>query len=163
MITFIRSLINSKFGAIFALIFIGMIAVAFALGDVTGSGSFGGLSGGNVARVGDRNITLGELDDALQNRLKAERQNNPTLDMANFVEGGGLDSTLEQLINRYAIAVFGNEYGVQRRSAPLPSRLASAKKWSATTLRKTCLHNKYCQRLQAVPLHLTAWCCLMPR
>ncbi len=43
MITFIRSLINSKFGAIFALIFIGMIAVAFALGDVTGSGSFGGL------------------------------------------------------------------------------------------------------------------------
>jgi len=112
MITFIRSLINSKFGAIFALIFIGMIAVAFALGDVTGSGSFGGLSGGNVARVGDRNITLGELDDSLQNRLKAERQNNPTLDMANFVEGGGLDSTLEQLINRYAIAVFGAEYGV---------------------------------------------------
>lgn len=112
MITFIRSLINSKFGAIFALVFIGMIAVAFALGDVTGSGSFGGLSGGNVARVGDRNITLGELDDSLQNRLKAERQNNPTLDMASFVEGGGLDSTLEQLINRYAIAVFGNEYGV---------------------------------------------------
>ncbi len=70
------------------------------------------MSGGNVARVGDRNITLGELNDALQNRLKAERQNNPTLDMANFVEGGGLDSTLEQLINRYAIAVFGAEYGV---------------------------------------------------
>lgn len=112
MITFIRSLINSKFGAIFALIFIGMIAVAFALGDVTGSGSFGGLSGGNVAKVGNRNITLGELNDSLQNRLKAERQNNPTLDMASFVEGGGLDSTLEQLINRYAIAVFGDETGV---------------------------------------------------
>ncbi len=112
MISFIRSLINSKFGALFALVFIGMIAVAFALGDVTGSGSFGGLSGGNVARVGDRNITLGELNDALDNRLKAERQNNPTLDMANFVQGGGLDSTLEQLINRYALAVFGDEYGV---------------------------------------------------
>lgn len=112
MISFIRSLINSKFGAIFALVFIGMIAVAFALGDVTGSGSFGGMSGGNVARVGDRNITLGELNDALDNRLKAERQNNPTLDMANFVEGGGLDSTLDQLVNRYAIAVFGEEYGV---------------------------------------------------
>lgn len=112
MISFIRSLINSKFGALIALIFVGMIAVAFALGDVTGSGSFGGLSGGNVARVGDRDITLGELNDALDNRLKAERQNNPTLDMANFVEGGGLDSTLEQLINRYALAVFGDKYGV---------------------------------------------------
>lgn len=112
MISSIRSLINSKFGAVFALLFVGMIAIAFALGDVTGSGSFGGLSGGNVARVGDRNITLGELNDALENRLKAERQDNPTLDMANFVEGGGLDSTLEQLINRYGLAVFGSEYGI---------------------------------------------------
>lgn len=112
MISFIRSLINSKLGAIIALVFIGLIAVAFALGDVTGSGNFGGLSGGNVARVGKQNITLGELNDALDNRLKAERQNNPTLDMANFVEGGGLDSTLEQLVNRYAVAVFGTKYGV---------------------------------------------------
>jgi peptidyl-prolyl cis-trans isomerase D len=112
MITFIRSLINSRFGALFALIFIGMIAVAFALGDVTGSNSFGGLSGGNIARVGNQNITLGEFNDAMDNRLKAERQQNPTLDMPSFVEGGGLDSTLEQLINRYALAVFGSEYGV---------------------------------------------------
>lgn len=112
MITSIRSLINSKFGAMFALLFVGTIAIAFALGDVSGSGSFGGLSGGNVARVGDRNITLGELSDALENRLKAERQGNPNLDMVNFVEGGGLDSTLEQLINRYGLAVFGNQYDI---------------------------------------------------
>lgn len=112
MISSIRSLINSKFGAIFALGFIGLIAIAFALGDVSGSGNFGALSGGNVARVGDKNITLGELNDSLENRLRAERQENPTLDMARFVDGGGLDSTLEQLINRYAIAVFGEEYGV---------------------------------------------------
>lgn len=112
MISFIRTLINSKIGALVALIFIGMIAIAFALGDVTGSGNFGGLSGGNVARVGNQNVTLGELNDALENRLKAERQNNPTLDMASFVEGGGLDSTLDQLINRYGLAVFGADYGV---------------------------------------------------
>ena len=112
MISSIRSLINSKFGAVFALLFIGTIAIAFALGDVSGSGNFGGLSGGNVAKVGDRNITLGELNDALDNRLKAERQDNPTLDMVGFVNGGGLDSTLEQLINRYALTVFGEEYGV---------------------------------------------------
>jgi len=72
----------------------------------------GDLVAVNVARVGDRNITLGELNDALENRLKAERQNNPTLDMVNFVEGGGLDSTLEQLINRYGLAVFGSEYEI---------------------------------------------------
>jgi peptidyl-prolyl cis-trans isomerase D len=112
MITFIRSIINSRWGAVLALGFIAMIAVAFALGDVTGSSSFGGLGGGNVAQVGDRKIALGEFNDALENRLKAERQDNPTLDMARFVDGGGLDSTLEQLINRYALAVFGDKYGV---------------------------------------------------
>ena len=112
MISSIRSLINSKFGALFALIFIGLIAIAFALGDVSGSGNFGGLSGGNVARVGDKNITLSELNDALENQLEAERRNTPTLDMSQFVDGGGLDSTLEQLINRYAITVFGEEYGM---------------------------------------------------
>ncbi len=112
MITFIRSLINSRWGAVIALVFIAMIALAFALGDVTGSNAFGGLSGGNVAKVGDRNISLGEFNDALDNRLKAERQDNPTLDMTQFVEGGGMDSTLEQLINRYALAVFGDKYGV---------------------------------------------------
>ncbi len=112
MISSIRSLINSKFGAIFALLFIGLIAIAFALGDVSGSGNFGALSGGNVARVGDKNISLSELNDSLENQLRAERQNTPTLDMTQFVDGGGLDSTLEQLINRYAIAVFGEEYGM---------------------------------------------------
>ena len=112
MITFIRSLINSRWGAVFALGFVAMIAVAFALGDVTGSNSFGGLSGGNVAKVGDRNISLSEFNQALDNRLKAERQDNPTLDMPRFVEGGGMDSTLEQLINRYALTVFGDKYGI---------------------------------------------------
>jgi peptidyl-prolyl cis-trans isomerase D len=112
MISSIRSLINSKFGAIFALIFIGLIAIAFALGDVSGSGNFGGLSGGNVASVGNKNITLSELNDSLERELRAERQNNPTLDMSQFVDGGGLDSTLEQLINRYAITVFGEKHGV---------------------------------------------------
>lgn len=112
MISSIRSLINSKFGAIFALAFIGLIAIAFALGDVSGSGNLGGLSGGNIASVGDKNITLGEMNDTLENQLRAERQNNPTLDMTQFVEGGGLDASLAQLINRYAITVFGEKYGV---------------------------------------------------
>jgi len=112
MISSIRSRINSKFGAIFALAFIGLIAIAFALGDVSGSGNLGGLSGGNVARVGNKNITLSDLNESLENQLRAERQNNPTLDMTQFVDGGGLDATLAQLINLYAITVFGEKYGV---------------------------------------------------
>jgi peptidyl-prolyl cis-trans isomerase D len=112
MISFLRTLINSKVGAFIALAFVGLLGLAFALGDVTGSGSFGGLSGGNVAKVGGRGITLSEFNSALENRLRGERKENPTLDMTNFVEAGGLESTLQQLINRYALAEFGEKYGV---------------------------------------------------
>ena len=112
MIGFLRSIINSRFGTIFALGFIILLGVGFALGDITGKGNLGGVGGGNVAKVGDQSVTLGELNQAMENRLRGERKNNPTLDMGRFVESGGLDSTLEQLINRYALAVFGQKYGV---------------------------------------------------
>ncbi len=111
MITFFRRLFNSRWGAIFAIVFVALIAVAFALGDVTGSGSFGGLGQGNVAKVGRQNIAVSELRDSVDNRLRAERRQNPTLDIGRFVESGGLDDTLEQLINRYALASFGEKYG----------------------------------------------------
>ena len=112
MITFFRRLFNSRIGAIFALIFVAMIGLAFALGDVTGSGSFGGIGQGYAAQVGNQKIGLGELQDAVENRLRAEQKQNPTLDRARFVDSGGLDDTLEQLVNRYALAMFGDEYGV---------------------------------------------------
>ncbi len=112
MISFIRKLLGSKWGAAFGIAFVVLVGFAFALGDVTGSGSFGGLGSGHVAKVGDRKIGLGEFQDMLDNSLKAERRENPTLDMAKFVESGGLDSTLERLINRYALALFGEKHGV---------------------------------------------------
>ena len=112
MISFIRKLLGSRWGAAFGLGFIVLIGFAFALGDVTGSSSFGGLGSGHVAKVGDRKIGLGEFDDMLQNALRAERRENPTLDMAKFVESGGMDATLDRLINRYALAIFGEEHGV---------------------------------------------------
>jgi peptidyl-prolyl cis-trans isomerase D len=112
MISSFRKLLGSKLGAALALAFVALIGFAFALGDVTGSGSFGGLGGSHVAKVGDKNIGLGEFNELMQNSLRAERQDNPALDMGKFVDSGGMDSTLDRLINRYALAAFGEEYGV---------------------------------------------------
>jgi len=112
MFSKIRSLFSSRFGAIFALLFIGLIALAFALGDVTGSNTFGGVSAGNAAKVGHQEITIAELRQLTDSRLRAERQRNPNLDITQFVEGGGLDSTLDQVINRYVLAVFGEKHGI---------------------------------------------------
>lgn len=112
MISFFRRIIGSRWGTALALVFIILIGFAFALGDVTGSNSFGGLGSGHVAKVGDRKIGLGEFQDILDNSLRAERRENPTLDMGKFIESGGLDATLDRLINRYALALFGENHGI---------------------------------------------------
>ena len=112
MISSFRRMLASRWGAAIALAFVVLMGFAFALSDVTGSGSFGGLGGGHVAKVGDRKIGIGEFDDMLQNALRAERRENPTLDMTQFVESGGLDATLDRLINRYALSIFGEEHGI---------------------------------------------------
>ncbi len=112
MISFFRKIINSRIGALLALIFVAMIGIGFALGDVTGRGTFGGLGDSNIAKVGGDNITLGEFTQAAEVQLRQARQKQPTLDKANFIAGGGYESTLLQLINRYALAVFGDKYGI---------------------------------------------------
>jgi peptidyl-prolyl cis-trans isomerase D len=114
MITFIRSLVSSKFGAFFALLFVGIIAVGFVLGDVTGNSSFGGLNGGNVAKVGGEPITIGDFNTSLQNNLEQQQQElqDPTLDMQRFVALGGFDMTLTNVIGRLARSVYGDQYGV---------------------------------------------------
>jgi len=112
MISFFRNIFGTKIGGFLALVFIIIIGVAFALGDVSGSLNPGSVGAGNAARVGDKNIPLSEVEDSVQNRLRAQRRENPTLDIGRFVEGGGLDQTLTQVINRYALAVFGEEYGL---------------------------------------------------
>jgi len=52
MITFFRRIFSSKIGLFFSLVFIALIAIAFAGADVSNS-SFSSVAGGNVARVGD--------------------------------------------------------------------------------------------------------------
>ena len=111
MITFIRSLFGTKLGGILALVFVGLIAVAFALSDVSGNLG-GGVGSGNVAQVGSEEVAISELENNLQNRLRGERQQNPTLDMGRFLQSGGLESTLDQIINRFALTVFGEENGL---------------------------------------------------
>jgi peptidyl-prolyl cis-trans isomerase D len=111
MITFFRRLINSRIGAMIALGFVILIGIGFALGDVTRRLSGGNVSEGNIAKVGSANIPMSEFTQALNNQLDVARRDTPTLDMGRFVSSGALDSTLDLLIKRYALAIFGEENG----------------------------------------------------
>ena len=94
MITSLRRLFGSTLGKIIALGFIALIGVLFALGDVTGNASFGGLGGANVAKVGKSQLGVGELRERVRLAYNQARQQQPGLTMTAFVESGGLDQAL---------------------------------------------------------------------
>ena len=111
MLGFFRRLINSKVGLIITFIVLGLIALAFASGDVTslrtdGMAALGG--GGDIARVGKTRVSAAELRARIGQEMEAFRQQEPTLDMAQFIAGGGDAATLDRLVNGLALEEFGH-------------------------------------------------------
>ena len=117
MITAIRSLFSSRIGKFLALAFVGLVGLAFALSDVTGSNTFGGVGGANAARVGDTDIGVGELRDSVRLAYNQAREQQPELTMAAFVESGGLDQALNQIIEGLAFEQYAARlgFGVSKR------------------------------------------------
>ena len=114
MIKFFRRFFDSKLGVPVTLGFLGLIAIAFASADITGTGMFGGVSGGDrVAVVGDTKIGTADLNQAARSGYDQVREQNPTLSMPGFIAQGGLEASLDQLLDRTAIAEFARKYGLR--------------------------------------------------
>lgn len=124
MITTLRRLFGSTLGKIIALAFIALIGILFALGDVTGNASFGGLGGANVAKVGDTDVGVGELRDRVRQAYNQARQQQPGLTMAAFVESGGLDQVLNQAVDGLAFEQFAGKLGFSVSKRQIDSRIA---------------------------------------
>ncbi|MEB3414849.1 peptidyl-prolyl cis-trans isomerase [Alteriqipengyuania sp. WL0013] len=109
-----RKFFSSKIGLAITLGFLGLIALAFASADVSGSATFGGVAGGNrVAVVGDRKIGTGEMDAIVRNRVNALRRQNPELTMEEFISSGEFEALLESQFDRFAISQFAEKYGFE--------------------------------------------------
>jgi peptidyl-prolyl cis-trans isomerase D len=125
MLHFFRQFFSSTLGIALTLGMVGLIALAFAAGDVASSGGFGGVAGGDrAAMVGNRRISTAELTTALTQNLDRARQQAPGLTMKAFIAGGGLDMSLDQLIDRIAITVFGEKHGMAAGKRLVDSELA---------------------------------------
>ena len=113
MISFFRNFFQSKIGLPIFIGFLILVALAFAAADITGS-TFGGVSGGDrVAVVGDERINSSELVSTAESALRTVQQENPTIGMPEFIEEGGLDEVMRQLIDRYAIGGYAEKYGLR--------------------------------------------------
>lgn len=112
MLGFIRSFIKSRFGAAVGLVVLGLIALAFAGADITGS-QFGGVAGGDrAASVGKSRIDTSVLGKTIKSAFEQQRQENPQLTMKDFLAQGALDDVLSGLVDRTAMDQWGKKYGM---------------------------------------------------
>jgi len=124
MLQIFRNFFKSKLGVGVTLAFLLLIAIAFGAGDIAHMGTFGGISGGDrVAIVGDRKIANSELVNAVRNDFEQYRRQVPTATMESFVAAGGLSRSLDQLIDRTALAQYGVKYGMRAGNRLVDSEL----------------------------------------
>ena len=125
MLEFFRNALKSKIGAGIALAVLILIALAFASSDVAGTGSFGGVAGGDrVASVGKRRIDTAQLSQGATAALERSKQEDPRLSMKAFLATGGLDRVLDEMIDRTALAAFGEEHGIIASDRLVDSEIA---------------------------------------
>ncbi|MBA4091738.1 MAG: peptidylprolyl isomerase [Sphingobium sp.] len=115
MLSVFRSFIRSKFGALFAILFLGVIAGAFILGDVT-SGKFGSGSmlggGGTAAKAKGQTLSQTELQDRVQRVFENARRSNPGLQIGDFFAQGGGSQVYDQLVASLTLRAFADDQGV---------------------------------------------------
>jgi len=126
MLSLIRRIIFSKVGVIVTLGVLIVIAISFGIeGNMLGAGG-GGIAGDSVATVGKEDVTITELRRRTDIALQNIRQEQPTIDIVQFVNAGGVDNTLEGLINSTALAQFANLQGMVGSKQLIDGRIASA-------------------------------------
>jgi peptidyl-prolyl cis-trans isomerase D len=126
MLSVIRRLIHSKVGLVVTFGFLAIIALAFAAGDITGMNTTGApLAGDSLVSVGKSKLTGTELRARAQDQLESYRQQQPNLDMAQFVNGGGVESTMNQLVAGIALEQFGRDAGMVVSKRAIDGQIAS--------------------------------------
>lgn len=126
MIQFFRRLFSSKIGAFIALAFLGLIAFAFAAGDITGAGNFGGgAASGKVAEVGSRDITTNDIRVRFMRAYDNARQQQPGLDQAGFVNSGAFDQLVTQMIDSYTLEQYAHKLGFGTSKKLVDARIAA--------------------------------------
>jgi peptidyl-prolyl cis-trans isomerase D len=125
MLQSFRGFFQSKLGIGVTLGFLGIIALAFASGDVANSGGFGSSGGGNaMATVGREKITTTQVERQVNNYLTRLRQSDPTATVASFLDSGRLGDLLSFLIDRKAAFKYGQKQGLYVGDRLIDSEIA---------------------------------------
>jgi peptidyl-prolyl cis-trans isomerase D len=134
MITFFRRLFTSKIGGFLALVLLAFIAVGFALGDLSNVGGFSsGVSTGNVAKVGNRQIGIGELRERIRNAHAQEQRENPTLTLEDFIAQGNAEKVLDGMIEGFALEQYARNMGFTVSKAQVDAQIVTMPQFKGLT------------------------------
>ena len=112
MLGFIRSLIKSRIGVAFALVFLGLIALSFAGADLSGARLGGTGNADRAVTVGSTQITTADVQKAMTNALENARSENPTVTMKDFIAQGAMEEVINGLVDRAALTEWGRKSAV---------------------------------------------------
>lgn len=124
MLSFFRSTLKSKIGALLALLVLIVIAIAFASGDIAGLQTAGSGGGSAVATVGGNKIDANLLEQGAKTTLDRVKQQSPTATMKQLVEQGGLEEVLDNLIGSAGLFEFGKDHKILISDRAVDSEIA---------------------------------------
>ncbi|MBB6122626.1 peptidyl-prolyl cis-trans isomerase [Sphingobium subterraneum] len=126
MISFFRRFIGSKFGAVFALLFLGLVAFAFAAGDINRKGGFSlPGTGGAAASVGGSSLSESELQSRVQRVFEQQRRENPGMQIGTFLQMGAVSQIYNQLVAGLAITEFSQDQGMYLSKRMIDAQIAA--------------------------------------
>lgn len=126
MLNSFRQFTKSRYGLIAVFIFLGVIALAFIAGDVTGNRNLsGGAANSTLATVGGQTITDTEVKDRVDRFLRNAQRSGQNITMEQFLAQGGLEIALDEMINSAALVEFAQNQGMQVSKKLIDTDIAS--------------------------------------
>lgn len=136
MLRLFRRMLNSRVGIAIAGLLLAVIAVGFAMTNIgdtlNGSGQQPG-KGERLVKIGDEGLYANDVRLAMDAALDAERQRNPTLDMAGLIAAGGFEQVLDSLIAQHAVDLFGRQQGLKASKRMVDGEIASIPAFNGPT------------------------------
>ncbi|MDG2532506.1 SurA N-terminal domain-containing protein [Sphingomonas sp. HITSZ_GF] len=126
MLSFFRNFTKSRYGLIAVFLFLGLIAIAFAAGDVTGIRNMGsGASSSTLATVGGQKISDADVKDRIERFLRNAQRGGQNVTMEQFLAQGGLEIAIDEMINSAALVEFAQKNGMQVSKKLIDTDIAS--------------------------------------
>lgn len=124
MLSFFRRGVTSKI--MLGVLALGLFAIVIT-GFGTGGGGLGGVgaTGDAVATAGDEKVTSVDVTEQVNRQLARAREQQPELDIANFLRTGIYEQVVNQLITARALFSFGIDMGLGISKRLIDGEIAS--------------------------------------